>query len=88
MTSPTPYIHFAGDARQALSFYADVFGGSAQLHTFAEFNRTDGPAEAIAHGCLGDAPIELFASDTAGDEPAFKSQGLMFSLLGAADRRR
>jgi PhnB protein len=85
MTSPTPYLHFAGDARQALSFYAGVFGGTAQLHTFAEFNRSDGPAEAIAHGYLADAPIELFASDTAGEQSAFSSQGLMFSLLGAAD---
>lgn len=85
MTSPTPYIHFGGDARQALSFYADVFGGTAQLHTFAEFNRTDGPSDAIAHGSLVDAPVELFASDVAGDEPTFKAQGLMLSLLGTAD---
>jgi PhnB protein len=85
MTSPTPYLHFAGDARQALSFYAGVFGGTAQLHTFAEFNRTDGPADAIAHGYLADAAVELFASDTSGDQPPFRSQGLMFSLLGAAD---
>jgi len=83
--APTPYIHFPGTSRDALSFYTETFGGGTQLHTFAEFQRTDGPAEAIAHGYLVDAPITLFAADVAGDEPAFKTQGLMLSLLGTAD---
>lgn len=85
MTGPTPYIFFRGTARQALTFYADVFGGAAQLHTYGEFNRSDGPTDAIAHGYLVDAPVALFASDVAGDEPAFQAEGLMLSLLGTAD---
>ena len=85
MTGPTPYIHFQGTAREALSFYADVFGGATQLHTFAEFSRTDGPADAVAHGYLEDTPIALFASDVAGEQPAFRAQGLMLSLLGTAE---
>jgi len=85
MTDPAPYISFPGTAAQALTFYAEVFGGRAQLHTFAEFNRTDGPAEAIAHGYVVDAPVKLFASDVAGDEPPFRAEGLLFSLLGTAD---
>lgn len=84
MTAPTPYLHFAGNARAALTFYGEVFGCSVQLHTLAEFNRTDGPADAIAHGWLADGPIALFASDATGDEPPFRSEGLMFSLLGTA----
>jgi len=85
VTGPTPYIFFGGTARQALTFYADVFGGAARLHTYGEFNRTDGPTDAIAHGYLVDAPVALFASDVAGDEPAFQAEGLMLSLLGTAD---
>jgi PhnB protein len=85
LTDPTPYIHFPGTAGEALSFYADVFGGTAQLHSFAEFNRTDGPGDRIAHGSLVGAPVALFASDVAGDEPAFQAHGLMLSLLGTAD---
>lgn len=85
VAAPTPYIFFAGDAREALAFYAGVFGGALQLHTFAEFGRTDGPADAIAHGYLADAPVALYASDVAGDEPRFRAQGLMLSLLGSAD---
>ena len=85
MAGLTPYLHFPGTAREALSFYADVFGGSAQLHTFAEFGRTDGPADAIAHGYLADTPVSLYAADIAGDEAAFSADGLMFSLLGTAE---
>ena len=85
MTDPAPYISFPGTAAQALTFYAEVFGGRAQLHTFAEFNRTDGPPEAIAHGFVVDGPVKLFASDVAGDEPPFRAEGLLFSLLGTAD---
>jgi PhnB protein len=83
--APTPYLHLPGTARQALTFYADVFGGRAGLNTFAEFNRSDGPADAIAHGMLADGPVTLFASDIAGDERPFRSEGLMFSLLGTAE---
>ncbi len=85
MTDPAPYLSLPGTAAQALTFYADVFGGRAQLHTFADFNRTDGPPEAIAHGYLVDGPVKLFASDVAGDEPPFRAEGLLFSLLGTVD---
>jgi len=84
MTGPTPYLFLPGTARQALTFYGDVFGGVVQLHTFAEFGRTDGPADAVAHGILADGPVALFATDVAGEEPALRCEGLMFSLLGAS----
>jgi PhnB protein len=82
---PTPYILFPGTARHALSFYAEIFGGATRLHTFAEFNRSDGPSDAIAHGCLVDAPVALYGADVTGEEAAFHAQGLMLSLLGTAD---
>lgn len=85
MTAPTPYLHFAGCARDALAFYGDVFGCSVQLHTFAEFGRDDGPAEAIAHGYLTDGPVALFAADAVGDEPTVRCEGMMLSLLGTAE---
>jgi PhnB protein len=85
VTGPTPYILFPGTAGEALTFYAEVFGGTAELHSFAEFGRTDGPAAAIAHGLLVDAPVSLYAADAAGDEAPFQAQGLMLSLLGTSD---
>jgi len=84
MADPTPYVHFPGTAREALTFYGDVFGCTVQLHSFAEFNRTDGPADAIAHGYLTGGPVALFGSDASGDEPPLRAEGLMLSLLGTA----
>jgi PhnB protein len=68
-----------------LTFYGDVFGCSVQIHTYDAFNRADGPAEAVAHGSRTDGPVRLFASDVAGGGPAFRCEGMMFSLLGTVD---
>jgi PhnB protein len=80
-----PYIQLRGTAREALEFYARVFGGTAELHTYEEFGRSDGPAEAIAHGLLVDGPIQLYGADAAESEPAFLADGLMLALLGTAE---
>lgn len=85
MTDPTPYLHLPGTAREALTFYGDVFGCEVRLHTFAEFGRTDGPADAIAHGYLAGGPVVLFAADASGDEPTLRCEGMMLSLLGTAE---
>ena len=63
MTDPAPNVHLSGTAREALTFYGEVFSGAVQLHTFAELNRADGPADAIAHGYLTGGPAPLFAAD-------------------------
>jgi PhnB protein len=84
VTAPVPYLNLPGTARDALSFYQRIFGGEVFLHTFAEFGRTDGPADAIAHGGL-DGAVSLFASDAAPGEEPFTTSGLMFALLGTAD---
>jgi PhnB protein len=48
-----PYINFSGDARAALEFYADVFGGTPTLNTYGEFGSPDSPeADKIMHGML------------------------------------
>ncbi|CAI9407380.1 VOC family protein [Nocardioides sp. T2.26MG-1] len=82
MTAPTPYIHFPGTAREALAFYAEVFGGTAQLNTFAEFGRDDGPGDAVAHGMVVGGPVAISGADVAGDEQPVRCEGLMLSLLG------
>ncbi|KAE8762714.1 VOC family protein [Georgenia thermotolerans] len=84
MQAPTPYLQLPGTARDALTFYAAVFDCGVQLHTFADFHRTDGPADAVAHGYLTEGPVALFAADAAGDEASFRCEGIMFSLLGTA----
>lgn len=82
VAAPTPYVHFPGTAREALTFYGKVFGCSVRLHTFEEFGRTDGPADAVAHGYLVEGPIELFGADASGNELPVRCEGLMLSLLG------
>jgi PhnB protein len=48
-----PYLSFDGDARQAMEFYKEVFGGSLRVNTFGEFGQPDAPeADKIMHGML------------------------------------
>lgn len=84
MTGLTPYLSFPGTAREALTFYQGVFGGELVLNTLADFGRDDGPADAIAHGML-QGKVELFASDSGPHETSLRLEGVLFSLLGAAD---
>ncbi len=85
MTGPMPYVHFPGTAREALTFYGEVFGCAVRLHSFAEFNRPDGPADAVAHGYLSGGPVALFGADVSGDERPLRSEGIVLALLGTAD---
>lgn len=84
MTQLTPYFIFPGTAREALTFYQSVFGGTLVLNQYSDFGRTDGPADAIAHGML-QGPVELFAADAAAGEKPTAVQGMHFSLLGTAE---
>jgi PhnB protein len=61
-----PYISFVDNARQAMEFYKDVFGGTLTLNTFGEFGAQDSPeADKIMHGLLEtDRGFTLMASDT------------------------
>jgi PhnB protein len=85
MPSPQPYVSFPGTAREALTFYGDVFGSDVRLFTYEQFGRTDGPGEAIAHGALVEGPVEIFASDAIGDDATLRCEGLMLALLGTAE---
>lgn len=85
MLGPTPYVFFPGTAREALTFYGEVFGCAVELHTFAEFGRTDGPADAIAHGELKGGRVALGGADVSGDARPVRIEGMMLSLLGTAD---
>ncbi|MDH6630515.1 PhnB protein [Streptomyces sp. LBL] len=48
-----PYLSFDGDARQAMEFYQEVFGGTLKVSTFGEFGQKDAPeSDKIMHGML------------------------------------
>ena len=65
-TRLNPYISFGGNAREAMEFYRDVFGGTLALNTFGEYGSPDIPeAEKIMHGLLEtDAGLTLMGADT------------------------
>ena len=65
-TRLNPYISFDGDARQAMEFYRDVFGGTLALNTFGEYGAPGTPeADKIMHGLLEtDAGLTLMGADT------------------------
>lgn len=83
MPAPIPYVHFDRVASEALRFYQEVFGGELALHTFADFGRTDGPGNAIAHGILS-GPVDLYGADIARGGLPVRVEGMMLSLLGVA----
>ena len=48
-----PYLHFDGDAGQAMEFYKSVFGGELTLSTFGENGMADTPdADKVMHAQL------------------------------------
>ena len=65
-TRLNPYISFDGNAREALQFYEQVFGGALALNTFGEFGQQDAPgADRIMHGMLETSSgFTLMGADT------------------------
>ena len=65
-TRLNPYISFADNARQAMEFYKDVFGGTLAMNTFGEYGAADSPdADKIMHAMLEtDGGIALMGADT------------------------
>lgn len=61
-----PYISFDGNARQAMEFYKDVFGGTLEMNTFGEFGAPDPAyADKIMHAMLEtDSGFTLMGADT------------------------
>ncbi|MBN7794572.1 VOC family protein [Microbacterium esteraromaticum] len=84
MSGLIPYLLFPGNATEALTAYASIFGGEARLFTYEQAGRTDGPGEAIAHGMLLNGPVEIAGADAAAGEQTIAASGMFFSLLGTA----
>ena len=60
-----PYLNFDGNARDAMEFYKQVFGGTLRLNTFGEYGAPGPDADKIMHAQL-ETPsgFTLMASDT------------------------
>ncbi|AJT62366.1 VOC family protein [Streptomyces chattanoogensis] len=82
-----PYLSFDGNARQAMEFYEEVFGGTLALNTFGEFGQKDTPlADKIMHGQL-ETPsgFTLMAADTPPGMELAKGANFSVSLSGDDD---
>ncbi|HUZ26131.1 MAG TPA: VOC family protein [Streptosporangiaceae bacterium] len=79
-----PYLNFNGNARQALEFYASVFGGSLSLNTYAQYGAGDSPdAERIMHGMLEtDAGYMIMGADNTSNMEYHPMAGFSVSLSG------
>jgi PhnB protein len=79
-----PYISFSGDARQAMEFYREVFGGTLTLSTFGEYGPPDAPeANLIMHGQLEtDAGYTLMGADAPPGTPYHPGDNITVSLSG------
>ncbi|KAA9153186.1 VOC family protein [Amycolatopsis acidicola] len=86
-----PYISFRDNARQALEFYRDVFGGTLTLNTFGEFGQADAPhADKIMHGMLETGSgYTIMAADTPPEMEHQPGTNISVSLSGdSADELR
>jgi PhnB protein len=83
-----PYISFNGTAREALTFYQDVFGGALAVSTYGEFTPPDTPgaeqiADQIMHGMLEtDRGFTLMCADAPPGMPHNPGDTISVSLSG------
>lgn len=78
-----PYLNFSGNARQAMEFYASVFGGELTITAFSQFG-TEGPdADKVMHSLLEtDAGYTIMAADLPSTMDYQPMAGLSISLSG------
>ena len=80
-----PYISFDGDARQAMEFYRDVFGGTLDFNTYGEFSTE---AEGVEPDDIMHAQLEtahgftLMVADTPPGVPHNPGNNISISLSG------
>jgi PhnB protein len=83
-TRLNPYISFGDNAREAMTFYQQVLGGSLELHTFGEYGAAHEPfADLVMHGLLEtDDGLTLMASDSPPGMARTVGNNITISLSG------
>ena len=79
-----PYISYPGTARDALTFYEGIFGGTLALSTFGEFGDKNAPeADKIMHGMLEtDRGFTLMCADNPPGQELTPGNNMSVSLSG------
>lgn len=79
----SPYLNFAGNTREAMEFYHDVFGGRLDVLTFADMKLDGMPPEGIMHAALVTDQFSLFASDAMpGAEQSWNGTRVYLAFMG------
>jgi PhnB protein len=79
-----PYLNFNGNAREAMEFYASVFGGTPNLTTFGDLGAKDSAdADKIMHGMLEtDAGYTIMGADIPSGMQYQPPAGMTVSISG------
>lgn len=79
-----PYLSFTDNARQAMEFYQQVFGGELAINTFGEFGQTDSPdVDKIMHAKLDtEKGFTLMGADTPTGMSHTRGDSISVSLSG------
>lgn len=79
----SPYLNFAGNAREAMEFYHAVFGGTLQITTFADLAVPGMPADGVMHAALVTDRFSIFASDAQpGAEASWNGTRVYLAFMG------
>jgi PhnB protein len=88
-TRLNPYIGFRDNARQAMEFYQEVFGGQLDLNTFGELGGDQTPSEdadKVMHAMLTTpSGFALMGADTPAGMPYNPGDNISISLSGDDD---
>jgi PhnB protein len=86
-TRLNPYISFGDNAREAMTFYQQVLGGTLELHTFGEYGAGDEPfADLVMHGLLETADgLTLMGADSPPGMARTVGNNITISLSGDDD---
>ena len=78
-----PYLNFAGNGREAMTYYQGIFGGDLKLFGFADFGMDDMPEDGLMHGELTVGDVIVMASDAMpGSEKSWKGTRIYSSFFG------
>jgi PhnB protein len=78
-----PYISFGGNAKQAMEFYEQVFGGTLTLNTYSDVDTSGQAPEGIMHGMLeSTSGYTIMGADTPPGQPHNPGNNIAMSLSG------
>jgi PhnB protein len=87
-TRLNPYLSFRTNAREAMEFYKEIFGGELTISTFADLQASQDPADAdlVMHSQLeSPSGLTLMGSDTPGRMEYRPGNTFSVSLSGDDD---